>query len=105
MTSTFRPRTSYTVSSRSFAFSAMTMTFEEMPAMSESTLRCIGVGSESTVWSVVTTGMFNRDSSVENVRAGIATENAELMLQRYGIELPRIQGFSRARVVLEAFRR
>ncbi len=34
---------------------------------------------------------------------GFATENAELMLQRYGVELPCIQRFSGTCVVLELF--
>ena len=37
----------------------------------------------------------------QHVRAGIATENAELMLQRYRIELTTIQDFSSVSVVLQ----
>ena len=41
----------------------MTTTFDETSMMRSRTSRCAGVGSDRTVWSVVTIGMVSRESS------------------------------------------
>ena len=73
------------------AFSAMTMTFADNATMSLSTRRCIGEGSASTVCSVVTIGMFNREQQGQQMSAGLATKTAELVLQGNDVELSGVQ--------------
>ena len=44
--------------------------------------------------------MFSRESSVEDMGAGVAAENAEFMLEGNDVELARVQNVGGARVVL-----
>ena len=60
-----------------------------------------GVGSASTVWSVVTTGMVRRDSSSRMWRAGFATENSEFVLQAHDVEPAGIQEIRCTHVVFD----
>ncbi len=101
MTSIFRAGTSYTATSSSFAFSAMTTTFDEMPTISASTLRCMRLRVGKHRMQRRHDRHVQPRQQRQDVRTGVAAKDAELVLQRYDIEVARIEDVSGVRVVLQ----
>src|SRR3569833_118319 len=78
-------------------FSAMTMSFAERSATPARTRRCAGSGAASTVCSVVTTGIVNR----ENMATSLTAKDAEFVLQGHHIKPRCVQSVGCARVVFQ----